>query len=90
MREHKNEAPNSTHQRPDSFFDWFGWDHLSDSYQPGQHSSTDGVYRVSGPQRYSWIDLDRAWYAYRIAATIVYCGLFGTGLGQCLRLMGVA
>ena len=90
MREHQNEASNSNSQRPNSFFDWFGWNSISDSHQPSEYSTTHGMYRVGGSKRYSWIDFDRAWYAYRFAATIIYCGLFGIGLGQCLtRLMGV-
>lgn len=84
MRDYKIEAPDSVSQRPDSFWDWFRGYNASDSHRAGESVVIAGMHNVGRSPIYSWIDSNSAWYSYRVASTILYCGLFGAGFGECL------
>lgn len=90
MRDYKIEATHSSSERSDSFRDWFRGYHVPDRDQQQQHRNPHDLSRIGRTGRVAWLDCDRAWYSYRVAATTVHCGFVGIYIGLILNhLMGV-
>ena len=84
MREHKIEASHSTDERLDSFLDWFGGNRIPDSHRAGKPVAIAHVRRVGWSTGHSWIDDNSTWNNYKTVRTIIFCGLFGSYIGQYL------